>query len=280
MPDDLRQQIEPLHKIVKALGWPLLCIDDVEAADVIGTLAEQASREGRFTLISTGDKDMAQLVNDHVMLINTMTDTLLDYDGVIDKYGVKPEQMIDLLSLMGDSSDNIPGLPKVGEKTALAMLLGMGSIDAMLDNPEAITELGFRGAKTMPEKLREHKDTLLMSRELATIKLDVPLDFKPDELTIAAADTASLIELYKQCEFRRWLGEVLEQGAASDQASAARADTPAADKASEISVSHEHYEVVTTQQQLSQWLRKIERAEIVAFDTETTSLNYMEAELV
>ncbi|PHR66648.1 MAG: DNA polymerase I [Idiomarina sp.] len=277
MPDDLRQQIEPLHKIVQALGLPLLCIDDVEADDVIGTLAEQAGKEGRFTLISTGDKDMAQLVNDHVMLINTMTDTLLDYDGVVAKYGVKPEQMIDLLSLMGDSSDNIPGLPKVGEKTALAMLQGMGSIDAMLADPDAIAKLEFRGAKTMPDKLRENQDILLMSRELATIKLDVPLDFRPDQLTIQPSNRDELIQLYKQCEFRRWLAEVLEEGAATDQA---LGEASSSNTANETPVSHDAYETVTTKERFAHWLKQLEQAEYFAFDTETTSLNYMEAELV
>lgn len=166
MPDDLRSQIEPLHNIVKAMGLPLLCIDGVEADDVIGTLAQQAGDQGRFTLISTGDKDMAQLVNEHVMLINTMTDTLLDADGVEKKFGVKPEQIIDYLALMGDSSDNIPGLPKVGEKTAQAMLQGIPSIDKIYEDVEAVTSLSFRGAKSMPDKLREYKDQLLMSREL------------------------------------------------------------------------------------------------------------------
>lgn len=279
MPDDLRQQIEPLHKIVKALGLPLLCIDDVEADDVIGTLAQQASDEGRFTLISTGDKDMAQLVNDHVMLINTMTDTLLDHAGVVEKYGVKPEQIIDLLSLMGDSSDNIPGLPKVGEKTALAMLQGAASIDAMLADPDAIAELGFRGAKTMPAKLREHQDILLMSRELATIKLDVPLSLKPDQLTIEAADRDELIALYKQCEFRRWLAEVLEDGPASDQATGRVAATGTA-ATENTAVTHEHYETVTDKASFEKWLKALTAAERYAFDTETTSLNYMEAELV
>ena len=284
MPDDLRSQIAPLHAIVKALGLPLLCIDNVEADDVIGTLAQQASAEGRFTLISTGDKDMAQLVNDHVMLINTMTDTLLDYQGVVDKYGVKPEQMIDLLSLMGDSSDNIPGLPKVGEKTALAMLQGLESIDAMLANPDAIAELGFRGAKTMPDKLREHQDILLMSRELATIKLDVDLAVKPEELTIQPADTNQLITLYKQCEFRRWLAEVLDEGPVSDQVTGQGDEqAPSTSKQGEShtpAVSHSDYEVITTQAQLDTWLDALTKAEQFAFDTETTSLNYMEAELV
>ncbi|OZB05849.1 MAG: DNA polymerase I [Idiomarina sp. 34-48-12] len=277
MPDDLRQQIEPLHKIVKALGLPLLCIDDVEADDVIGTLAEQASKEGRFTLISTGDKDMAQLVNDHVMLINTMTDTLLDYDGVVAKYGVKPEQMIDLLSLMGDSSDNIPGLPKVGEKTALAMLQGMESIDAMLADPDAIAKLDFRGAKSMPDKLRENQDILLMSRELATIKLDVPLEFRPDQLTIEPSNRDELIELYKLCEFRRWLAEILDEGAATDQA---LGEASPSTTANETPVSHDDYETVTTKERFEHWVKQLEQAEFFAFDTETTSLNYMEAELV
>ncbi|MGM0630956.1 MAG: 5'-3' exonuclease, partial [Pseudomonadota bacterium] len=203
MPDDLRTQIEPLHEIVKAMGLPLLCIDDVEADDVIGTLARQAGEKGRFTLISTGDKDMAQLVNEHVMLINTMTDTLLDPEGVEKKFGVKPEQIIDYLALMGDSSDNIPGLPKVGEKTAQAMLQQIPSIDAIYENVDAVSELSFRGAKTMPAKLNEYKDQLLMSRELATIKLNVAMDLQPEELTIQTADSEKLAELYSRCEFRR-----------------------------------------------------------------------------
>lgn len=275
MPDDLRSQIAPLHAIVKALGLPLLCIDDVEADDVIGTLAQQAGEQGRFTLISTGDKDMAQLVNEHVMLINTMTNTLLDDAGVKDKFGVAPSQIIDFLALMGDSSDNIPGLPKVGEKTALAMLQGMQSIDAMYEAPEKVAELGFRGAKTMPEKLREHKDILLLSRELATIKLDVDLDgITPEALEIQAADRDKLVELYTELEFKRWLDELLQEGPVTEQGQASAVETPSA------AVSHENYEVVLSEDKLDSWLRKLEQAEVWAFDTETTSLNYMEAELV
>ncbi|WP_411359742.1 DNA polymerase I [Pseudidiomarina salilacus] len=274
MPDDLRSQIAPLHAIVKALGLPLLCIDNVEADDVIGTLARQAGEQGRFTLISTGDKDMAQLVNEHVMLINTMTDTLLDTDGVVDKYGVKPEQIIDYLALMGDSSDNIPGLPKVGEKTALAMLQGMQSIDAMYEQPEAIVELGFRGAKTMPEKLSEYKDQLMLSRELATIKLDVDLDdIQPEQLVISEPDREQLIELYKQCEFRRWLDEVLQDGPVTAQAQ--QQQTPVV----EAQVDGK-YEVITDKKTFTAWLDKLQQVKCFAFDTETTSLNYMEAELV
>lgn len=275
MPDDLRSQIEPLHNIVKAMGLPLLCIDGVEADDVIGTLAQQAGDQGRFTLISTSDKDMAQLVNDHVMLINTMTDTLLDTDGVEKKFGVKPEQIIDYLALMGDSSDNIPGLPKVGEKTAQAMLQGIPSIDKIYEDVEAVTSLSFRGAKSMPDKLREYKDQLLMSRELATIKLDVELPMHPDDLHIQPADSEKLAELYGQCEFRRWLGELMEQGAATDQA----LGQESSDKVSS-DISSENYRTLQTEKDVEDYLQGLSSAEFVAFDTETTSLNYMQAELV
>ncbi|RUO42088.1 DNA polymerase I [Pseudidiomarina aestuarii] len=280
MPDDLRSQIKPLHAIVEALGLPLLCIDGVEADDVIGTLAQQAGDEGRFTLISTSDKDMAQLVNDHVMLINTMTDTLLDADGVVGKYGIKPEQMIDLLSLMGDSSDNIPGLPKVGEKTALAMLQGMGSIDAMLANPEKIADLNFRGAKTMPEKLKEHADILAMSKELATIKLDVELALKPDELSIQEPNIEKLQELYTYCEFRRWLAELAEQGPVTARSSSASNSQPSQGSLLEQPIKHDDYITILDKETFESWIDELKQADAFAFDTETTSLNYMEAELV
>ncbi|CAB0150815.1 DNA polymerase I [Pseudidiomarina piscicola] len=281
MPDDLRSQIAPLHAIVKALGLPLLCIDNVEADDVIGTLARAAGDQGRFTLISTGDKDMAQLVNEHVMLINTMTDTLLNEQGVIDKYGVQPNQIIDYLALMGDSSDNIPGLPKVGEKTALAMLQGMQSIDAMYDDPEAIAKLGFRGAKTMPAKLVEHEQILKLSRELATIKLDVDLEgIEPEALAIQEADRKELIRLYKECEFRRWLDDVLQSGPVTQQGQEVSKAASKAASEEPAQISHDHYEVVTTEKQLQKWVTRLQGAEAFAFDTETTSLNYMEAELV
>lgn len=280
MPDDLRQQIAPLHAIVKALGLPLLCIDDVEADDVIGTLAQQAAAEQRFTLISTGDKDMAQLVNDHVMLINTMTDTLMDTAGVVAKYGVQPSQIIDLLALMGDSSDNIPGLPKVGEKTALALLQGMESIDAILADPDAVATLSFRGAKSMPEKIREHRDILLMSRELATIKLDVALPQAPDDLKIQPSDRDTLIELYKQCDFRRWLSEALDQGAVTDRVLGITPAAAAEPVETVVTARERDYETVTSKERFQAWLDELRDAEVVAFDTETTSLNYMEAELV
>lgn len=286
MPDDLRSQIEPLHQIIQAMGLPLLCIDGVEADDVIGTLARQAEAEGRTTLISTGDKDMAQLVGEHTILINTMTDTILDVEGVRGKFGVSPEQIIDYLALMGDSSDNIPGLPGVGDKTAQAMLQGMHSIDAILADPDKITELSFRGAKSMPKKLAEFKEQVLLSRDLATIREDVSLEFKPDELLIEPANTERLIELYGQCEFRRWLGEVLEKGAATDQALGITPEDKAggsqsgADHPANSDIDRSGYETILTQKDFERWLKKLEQAEVWALDTETTSLNYMDARLV
>ncbi|RUO33696.1 DNA polymerase I [Aliidiomarina soli] len=283
MPDDLRSQIAPLHEIVQAMGLPLLCIDGVEADDVIGTLARQAEKEGRLTLISTGDKDMAQLVGEHTILINTMSDTITDIEGVKSKFGVSPEQIIDYLALMGDSSDNIPGLPGVGDKTAQAMLQGMQSIDAMLEAPEKLTELSFRGAKSMPKKLMEYKEQLLLSRELATIDENVSLSMKPDELTIQPADTEALVQLYGQCEFRRWLGEVLEQGAATDQALGLAPDERKAGSdidTKTATIDTSAYETILSKEAFTRWLEKLKAAEVFALDTETTSLNYMDARLV
>ncbi len=193
MPDDLRSQVDPIHKIVKAMGMPLIIEDGVEADDVIGTLASQANEQGVDTIISTGDKDMAQLVDKHVMLINTMTDTLMDVDGVREKFGIPPELIIDFLALMGDKVDNIPGVPGVGEKTALALLQGIGGIKDLYENLDKIADLGFRGSKTMAKKLEENRDKAELSYLLATIKLDVELhetisDFKKPE-----PDTAALI---------------------------------------------------------------------------------------
>ena len=283
MPDDLRAQIAPIHAIVEALGLPLLCIDGVEADDVIGTLARQAEAEGRETLISTGDKDMAQLVGEHTLLINTMTDTVTDVAEVKRKFGVSPEQIIDYLALMGDSSDNIPGLPGVGDKTAQAMLQGMQSIDAMLANPEKLTELTFRGAKSMPKKLQEFKDQLLLSRELATIRENVELAFTPEELTIQPANTERLIELYGQCEFRRWLGEVLEKGPATDQAlgiTPADKQAGGSTAAAVTAIDTSGYETILDEAQLDAWITKLNEASVYALDTETTSINYMDARLV
>ncbi|WP_041421892.1 DNA polymerase I [Shewanella sediminis] len=276
MPDDLRSQIEPLHRIIRALGLPLVCIPGVEADDVIGTISTQASKEGRAVLISTGDKDMAQLVDENVTLINTMTNTIMGPSEVTEKFGVGPELIIDLLALQGDKADNIPGLPGVGEKTALAMLTGAGSIDKILAAPEKMPELGFRGSKTMPAKLAEHGDMLKLSYELATIKLDVELEQDWKDLTIAPADKDELIKCYGEMEFKRWLAEVLDNrsgSSASTQTSTEEDELPKQDIKTE-------YSTILTHDELDEWIDKLSKAELFAVDTETTSLNYMEAKLV
>lgn len=272
MPDDLRTQIEPIHEIIKAMGLPLVSITGVEADDVIGTFARIASEQQRHVLISTGDKDMAQLVNEHVTLINTMTDTVLDRQGVVDKFGIGPELIIDYLALMGDKVDNIPGVPGVGEKTALAMLQGIGSIKSLYERLDDIAGLGFRGSKTMAKKLEEHKAQLELSYELATIKLDVEVEQNLETFAIADMNKDRLIELYGQCEFKRWLSELLD-GKEAPKTAAEQAQ-PEAKKI------EAHYETILTEAQLTTWAEKLKSAELMAFDTETTSLDYMQADLV
>jgi DNA polymerase-1 len=280
MPDDLRSQIEPIHQIVRAMGLPLLCISGVEADDVIGTLARQASAAGRHTLISTGDKDMAQLVDGHVTLINTMTNTLLDPESVVTKFGVGPEAIIDYLALMGDKVDNIPGLPGVGEKTAAAMLQGMGSIDNIYQQLDKIAELNFRGAKTMAAKLIEHKAQLQLSYQLATIKTDVELNCQLDDLAIKTADRQQLADLYRHCEFKRWLDDILQDKVPETQSSEQEELALAEPAAPAPSLDRSQYKTVLTQAEFEKLLAIINDAELTAFDTETTSLDYMQAELV
>jgi DNA polymerase-1 len=255
MPDDLAAQIETLHALVQALGLPLLQVPGVEADDVIGTLARSAAAEGIETLISTGDKDMAQLVGPHVTLVNTMTRSVLDRQGVIDKFGVPPERIVDLLALMGDSSDNIPGIPKVGPKTAAKWLNDFGSLDELLARAGEIK--GKVG-----ESLRANLDSLALSRRLATIHCDVALDVGPRDLRPGEADTARLREWYTRLEFSRWLGEL---------------DAPAPSGAEKSAVD---YATVLTWAQLEDWLARLQAAELFAFDTETTSLDYMAARIV
>ncbi|WP_432460439.1 DNA polymerase I [Agarivorans sp. QJM3NY_25] len=276
MPDDLRSQIEPLHAVIKAMGLPLLAISGVEADDVIGTLAKQASAENKAVLISTGDKDMAQLVDQNITLINTMTDTVMDREGVIEKFGVAPELIIDYLALMGDKVDNIPGLPGVGEKTALAMLQGIGGVEALLADPDAVAPLGFRGSKSMPKKLREHAEEARLSYLLATIKCDVEVGFSMDDMSRSPEDKDALIALFGQLEFKRWLSEVL------DKDSAGSGVAQASDVANQAVVKPltGDYQTILSEQQFSDWLSKLEQAELISLDTETTSLNYMQAELV
>ncbi|GGP47800.1 DNA polymerase I [Shewanella saliphila] len=275
MPDDLRHQIEPLYRIIHAMGLPLISIPGVEADDVIGTIALQASKEGRATLISTGDKDMAQLVNEHVTLINTMTDTIMGPEEVKAKFGVGPDRIIDFLALMGDKADNIPGLPGVGEKTALAMLTGVGSVEQLLANPQSVLEAGFRGAKTMPAKIIDNADMLKLSYELATIKTDVELEQDWHELNVKPQDRDELIKCFGEMEFKRWLAEVLDNKQPTG--------TVSQDSDEEITVSaaiEAEYETILSEAALDKWIDELSKAELIAVDTETTSLNYMEAQLV
>lgn len=260
MPDELRVQIAPLHEAIRALGLPLIIVDGVEADDVIGTLAVQAQKEGLNTLISTGDKDMAQLVNDHVTLVNTMNDKMLDHDGVQEKFGVTPEQIIDYLALMGDTSDNIPGVPKVGPKTAAKWIAQYGSLDEIVAHADEIK--GKVG-----ENLRASLDQLSLSRELVTIKCDVDLSVAPQELTPQAPDKTKLHELYQHFEFKRWLQELQQQ---DDEDEACESIEPAATE----------YAAILDEKTFDAWIDRLQRAKQFAFDTETTSLNAMEAELV
>ncbi|WP_303856606.1 5'-3' exonuclease H3TH domain-containing protein, partial [Salinicola salarius] len=211
MPDDLRPQVEPLHDCVRALGLPLLCIEGVEADDVIGTLARLATESGRDAVISTGDKDMAQLVNQHITLVNTMKGETLDVAGVEAKFGIPPSLIIDYLALMGDKVDNIPGVPGVGEKTALGLLQGMGGgLDAIYADLDRVTTLSFRGAKTMPKKLEANREQAYLSYELATIKTDCELPVGLEDLHLAEPDREALKALYQRLEFKNWLTELLE----------------------------------------------------------------------
>ncbi|TRN20686.1 DNA polymerase I [Vibrio furnissii] len=289
MPDDLRCQIEPLHNVIRAMGLPLLSIEGVEADDVIGTLAHQASQAGIPVLISTGDKDMAQLVDDNVTLINTMTNVVMDRDGVIEKFGIPPELIIDYLALMGDKVDNIPGVPGVGDKTATALLQGIGGLTALYDNLDKIADLGFRGSKTMAKKLEDNRANAELSYELATIKLDVALDCTPETLLKATPDRDALIELYGQLSFKSWLNELLEGGtgvveaaeksAASVAVSGASQAAPMADSAA-VKIDRSQYETIVDEAAFNRWLDKLRSAEVFAFDTETDSLDYMVANLV
>ncbi|MCP1108247.1 DNA polymerase I [Serratia nevei] len=289
MPDDLRAQIEPLHSMVKAMGLPLLVTPGVEADDVIGTLALEAEKAGHAVLISTGDKDMAQLVTPNVTLINTMNNTILGPQEVCDKYGIPPALIIDFLALMGDSSDNIPGVPGVGEKTAQALLQGIGGLDALYGNLDSIATLSFRGAKTMAAKLEQNKDVAYLSYKLATIKTDVELDLTCAELTVSEPDVDALQQLFKQYEFKRWLADVeagvwLEnkKGAGAKAAGAAKpavvADAPKA--LAEARLSQEGYVTILDEATFTDWLARLKKAEVFAFDTETDGLDTLTANLI
>lgn len=288
MPDDLREQIAPLHDMVVAMGMPLLSVSGVEADDVIGTLAKQAAAEGRAVLISTGDKDMAQLVTSDITLINTMNNTILGPEEVETKYGVPPSLIIDYLALMGDSSDNIPGVPGVGEKTAQVLLQGLGSLDDIYADLDKIAGLSFRGAKTLAPKMETNKEMAYLSYTLATIKTDVELDRTWDSLALTEPDLDKLHALFTQYEFKRWISDLENGGwlakkstrsAPSKAAVTAAVQTPAA-PAVTPEISSENYETILDEEALNRWAQVLREAGEFAFDTETDSLDNLSARLV
>ena len=274
MPDDMRVQIEPLHASVIALGFPLLCVEGVEADDVIGTLARSSAAADRPVVISTGDKDMAQLVDGHITLVNTMTGSVLDVEGVKEKFGVSPEQIIDYLALMGDSSDNIPGVPGIGPKTASGLLVGVGGgLVDLYEKLDIVPTLPIRGAKNLPAKLEEHREMAFLSYQLATIKIDVPLDIGLEDLHLKAPDCEKLIALYTELEFKSWIAEVEREAKRAGQVIAQQAPVESAD-------TEVQYETILDQARFDVWLKKLQDAQLIAFDTETTGLDAQQAQLV
>ncbi|WP_426118702.1 DNA polymerase I [Pseudomonas sp. DSP3-2-2] len=272
MPDDLRVQIDLLHACVKGLGYPLLCVDGVEADDVIGTLARSSAAADRPVIISTGDKDMAQLVDGHITLVNTMTGSVQDVAGVKEKFGVGPEHIIDYLALMGDKVDNIPGVPGVGEKTAVGLLVGIGGgLKELYENLDVVATLPIRGAKNLAAKLEEHRAMAFLSYELATIKIDVPLDIELDALHCGEPDREALLELYAELEFKSWI-EDLHRDAQRAGLEVAIAEAPP--------TSETQYETILEQDQLDSWLKKLNAAQLVAFVTQSNGLDAQRAQLV
>jgi DNA polymerase-1 len=263
MPDDLASQIEPLHAAIRAEGWPLVVVDGVEADDVIGTLVRHAAQKGIRSIVSTGDKDMAQLVDDHVTLVNTMSEETLDPAGVAAKFGVPPERIVDYLTLVGDAVDNVPGVAKCGPKTAVKWLGEYGTLDNILAHADEVK--GVVG-----DNLRAARDWLPQARVLVTIKTDVALPFDFEDLVLKSRDTDTLRTLFERYQFRTWLRE-LDAAATADSG------------VSEPDISGEHrarYETILTEARLDAWMARLEAAPAFALDTETTSLNPMQAELV
>ncbi|MGP1947140.1 MAG: DNA polymerase I [Arsenophonus sp. NC-PG7-MAG3] len=286
MPNDLREQIVPLHEILTAMGLPLLVVAGVEADDVIGTLALQASKKGLPVLISTGDKDMTQLVTSDITLINTMTNSILGPTEVVNKYGVSPELMIDFLALMGDSSDNIPGVPGVGKKIALALLQGIGDLVTIYNNLSIISSLGFRGSKTLAAKMTQHKDIAFLSYKLATIKTNIDLTIDYDGLLMQAPDIEKLHSLFSRYEFKRWLADIKNSVWLTKKTikspmtvSINNSDIFLAEDPINV-LSRENYQKIMTKADLLQLVEKLQSVKRFAFDTETDSLNMASAHLV
>ncbi|PHS18868.1 MAG: DNA polymerase I [Kangiella sp.] len=299
MPDDLRTQIAPVHNIIRALGFPLYAIQGVEADDVIGTISDIATKQGQEVIISTGDKDMAQLVNEHVSLINTMTNQFLDIEGVIEKFGIPPEMIIDFLGLMGDKVDNIPGVAGVGQKTALGLLQGIGNMNEIYQNLDKIADLPIRGAKKLGDKMRDNEDEARLSYKLATIVLDVELPFTIDDLFMQEPDKGLLEVYYEEFEFRTWLKNLkagLPALPSANQYSSSRSsnnqgpssgnlNTDVPQEEAEVaniesSIDTSQYEIILTKEQLDKWIKRLSESKLFALDTETTGLNIIAADLV
>ncbi|WP_137983229.1 DNA polymerase I [Pseudomonas viridiflava] len=273
MPDDLRVQVDLLHACVKGMGYPFLCVEGVEADDVIGTLARSSAAADRPVVISTGDKDMAQLVDGHITLVNTMTGSVLDVAGVKEKFGVGPEHIIDYLALMGDKVDNIPGVPGVGEKTAVGLLVGIGGgIKELYENLDKVASLPIRGAKTLAAKLEEHREMAFLSYELATIKIDVPLDIELDQLHCGEPDRDTLMELYAELEFKSWIEDL--------QRDAKRAGQELTVEEPTVEDREAAYEVILEQGQFDAWLKKLQAAPLFAFVTQSNGTDAQRAQLV
>jgi DNA polymerase-1 len=279
MPEELREQIAPIHSTIRAMGLPLVCVEGVEADDVIGTLSLEASRTGREVVISTGDKDMAQLVDEHVTLINTMNNTAMDRAGVIEKFGVPPELIIDLLALMGDKVDNIPGVAGVGEKSATALLQHLGGMSSIYEQLSAVAALPIRGAKSVANKLEMAREAAELSYTLATIKTDCDLGLEAEDLISRAPDTEALVALFRELEFKTWLEALLAGNDGATDLAAPKDEGGASD---EVCRASDAIAVTTIVDQttLDEWLSRLSTAALFAFDTETTSLNYMIAEVV
>ena len=265
MPDDLRVQIEPLHQIIRAMGLPLIIESGIEADDVMGVLAKQAERQGYEIIISTGDKDMAQMVNEHIILENTMSNTRMDIQGVIDKFGVRPDQIIDYLALVGDSVDNIPGVPNCGPKTAAKWLAQYGTLDNLMAHADEI------GGK-IGDNLRASLDHLPLSKQLTTIVCDMELPYIVEDCHQQPVNTAELIKLLTELGFLTWLKQLANSAESPQVVPETANEKP--------DVVESSYETILTEQQLNQWLNRIDNAELFAFDTETTSLDYSKAQIV
>ena len=284
MPENLRPQIEPIHTILKAMGLPLLCVEGVEADDVIGTLAKQAEKENLQVLISTGDKDMAQLVSDKVTLINTMNNTALDPQGVMDKFGVPPEKIIDYLALRGDNSDNIPGVAGIGEKTAQALLTAFDSVKDIYNHLDDIEKLSIRGAKSLKQKLIDNQKDAELSYLLATIKTDVALDFTNEQLLVTELDVNKLVELFAYYGFHRWQKELIAGNFLKQQ----KLTVTDIDNLSLFSQESDtvkdkintDYQCILTHEQLDDWVSKLANCQQFAFDTETDNIDHIHAKLV